>query len=447
MEYKLSRFNYVTESKDGEMILYNSYYGTESICKVSSEQKDTVAKVLKQNSFENIDPDVIEKLKKGGFLVDINCDEDQMLKFLYINKVNSGYLSLCILPTEQCNYRCQYCFESFKRGRMPESVQNGIIDYVEKNIRNYKGLNIDWFGGEPLVAMDIIEKMSERFIEICKKNRVPYVANVTSNGYLLTLNNFKKLYKYHVRDYTITIDGIRETHNEQKPLAGGGETFDRVIQNLLDIKENVKSNFFHVNIRTNFTMKIYEKMEEFVDFYYERFHGDRRFTFLARPAGDWGGDAVKEIKENLCTIENFDKVLEKMTEFPKQLDYGTQFQALNPGSSMCLFTDINTFLIDSEGTIRKCSCLLDLDENRIGKVADDGSVQIDFSEKAKWVNFCDADEKCRECFFAPACLGNACPATTSLFHKPDEECTVYEKVHIDKVLQLYVKFHEVEVLV
>ena len=79
------------------------------------------------------------------------------------------FMQLTIMPTEQCNFRCIYCYESFEKGKMTKQIADAIVIYIEKNISNYKGIKIDWFGGEPLLAMDIIEYISDKVIAICKK--------------------------------------------------------------------------------------------------------------------------------------------------------------------------------------------------------------------------------------------------------------------------------------
>ena len=62
-------------------------------------------------------------------------------------------MSLVIMPTEKCNFKCKYCYETFRKGKMSPAVQDAIINYVKKNIRNHTELAVIWFGGEPLEAL------------------------------------------------------------------------------------------------------------------------------------------------------------------------------------------------------------------------------------------------------------------------------------------------------
>ena len=447
MGYKASKFNFFTETTSGDIIIFNTYRGIDSIRKISSTKKDYFINLLRSEKIASDNSELFRSLFDRGFLVDENCDEDQRLRLLYLNGINNGTLNLLILPTEQCNFRCIYCYEDFKRGRMSDEIQNAIIKYVKANIHNYRGLNVSWFGGEPLLALDIIKSLSEKFIDICKNHRIPYTSGITSNGYLLNAKTFKELYDLKVLSYNITIDGTKETHNQQKPLANGQESFDTVINNMIDIKNNVKNNFFKVNIRTNFTKEIRKNLQDYVDYFYSKFGEDKRFSFLARPAGDWGGSTVKNFSDNLLQEEDsFSGVFEDFLKYDKTLNYTTHLDFLNPCGSFCIMSRINSFLIDSEANIRKCSCSLDDDRNIIGKLENNGNMLLDIDAMAKWVDFYSPDGKCKNCFFAPACLNNSCLAIKVLNRNSNNECHVYEKKYLRLILKLIDKTDEIEVL-
>jgi len=76
---------------------------------------------------------------------------------------------------------------------MKRSVIDSIVKYVNNMIKpTTEYLNISWFGGEPLLAINIIRSLSLSFLSICKENNINYYANIVTNGYLLT----KKLLIY-----------------------------------------------------------------------------------------------------------------------------------------------------------------------------------------------------------------------------------------------------------
>ena len=446
MFYKPSKFNFYTETNCGDIIVFNTYKGVQSIYKINNKRKEDVINILNSKSVLGDDNELNQTLYQKGFLVPDECDEDQRLKLMYLSNMNDRILKLVILPTEQCNFRCKYCYENFNRGKMSKEIQNSIINFVKANIHKYNGLNVSWFGGEPLLALDVIQFLSESFIDICRKLKKPYTSNITSNGYLLTADTLIKLYNLKILTYTITIDGIRETHNKQKPLANGKDTFDTVISNMLDIKQNVKYKFFNIIIRTNFTKEIYNHIQQYIGFFYDRFNDDKRFSFFARPAGDWGGSTVKGIAESLFTEDSFNEVFKSIINSDKSLNYNYHLKFLQPCGSICVMSSINSFLIDSEGNIRKCSCDLDNEKNIIGKL-EDGKMNLDVDAYSKWVDYYDPKEECNNCFFAPACLNNSCLANKVLHRNQNITCQVYEKKYLGYILKLYDNVENIEVLV
>jgi uncharacterized protein len=326
---------------------------------------------------------------------------------------------------------------------MRDEIINAIIKYVRINILKYTGLRVSWFGGEPSLEIDTICKMSETFLEICKKTKRAYWANITSNGYLINNDNFERLYKAHVFHFQITIDGIQRTHDSQRILTGGEGSFTQIIKNLIDIKNNKRFTHWNITIRTNFSKTIYDVIDEYIDYYYELFNDDSRFSFLFRPAGDWGGTVVKGYKENMLDNNGLSQVLEKMLNNNKLLNIERHLSFLNPGGSMCIAGMKNTFLIDSKGGIRKCSCHLDDDRNLIGQVSINGNFEIDKRKMNEW-SFFELEKKCEECDFLPACINNACPANYVLKRGDTKECHVYEKCCLDYILKIINRQGKVE---
>lgn len=440
--YKPSKFNYFTKNKENCILAYNSFKG--SFVKISNENAITFIKWLDKTS---LDEDSIEfnKLKDKGFFILENEDEDEKINLLYSYAQSNKILSLIILTTEQCNFRCTYCYEEFKRGKMSLELQNAIVKFVKRNIHSYAGLDISWFGGEPLLGMDVIENLSNEFIKICKSMKRSYTAGITTNGYLLDLETFKKLLKYNVLRYQITIDGLGETQNKQKPLKGGGETFDVVIDNLKSIKNNVKTGRFVFTIRTNFTLEMYNEIDKYIEFYNELLGDDQRFQFLIRSVGDWGGDRVKDISDNLMDTNNISKMFEKFINADKTLNYNTHKELISPLGSVCYASQKDCFIIDADGNIRKCTCNLeDMTNNNIGKLNNKGYMEVDEYKLSQWIFREHRNKSCNNCFYLPACLGNNCPSCNNIYNC-DLTCP-NEKLNIDSILRLLDRNNQFELI-
>ena len=103
-----------------------------------------------------------------------------------------------------------------------------------------------WFGGEPLLAVDVIEGLSKRLISLAEEYHAGYEAEIVTNGYLMDRKNIEILERCRVKKCQITIDGIGDANDATRHLAGGGPTFDRIIRNIRE-----KRIPFQVSIRQN----------------------------------------------------------------------------------------------------------------------------------------------------------------------------------------------------
>ena len=415
MKYKSSMFNYVFESGE-EMILLNTMHGISSACRVREEDCEKV-KTLLQGEKAGVEIDPEEKIEKSliekGFLVLEEKNEKAEREAVYsrIASGQGGQLRLIILPTEQCNYRCKYCYESFTKGKMSEETEKAIIKYIRKYISKYSSLRISWFGGEPLLALDVIERISTKVMEICKKARRPYTADMTTNGYLLTLETFRKLLSWNVLGYQITIDGVKEIHDNKKPLADGRGTFDVVTNNLRMIRQEVKSSTYSITVRSNVTSDALVSMDEFTGFFQEMVGDDPRFSFFLRPAGDWGGEnRLSEMVQGRIDESQIGCVYRNFAKNGSSLNIDTHRGFYNQGGCMCYACNINCLVISSDGDIRKCTCDLDSEEYSIGKLLPSGEMDIDQEKHSRWFgNVTRFSEKCDECAFSPICFAACCP--------------------------------------
>ena len=77
-----------------------------------------------------------------------------------ILSLDPSSLNLFLFSTEHCNFRCTYCYEDYKIGRMMPEVVSGIKNLLHHRYKTLKMLQISWFGGEPLLAKNVIFEIS-----------------------------------------------------------------------------------------------------------------------------------------------------------------------------------------------------------------------------------------------------------------------------------------------
>lgn len=117
------------------------------------------------------------------------------------------------------------------------------------------------------MGMDVISYMSQKIIEICKRAKKTYMAGITTNGYLLTPTNIQTLLNLKVYNYFVTLDGLSDTHDNQRIFANGEPTFEKITENLRYLRHHVKFRYLNVCIRTNVTKSILDNLDAYLSFY------------------------------------------------------------------------------------------------------------------------------------------------------------------------------------
>lgn len=430
--YRPSRFNVITETDSNELIIYNSYTG--AIALFEKKEGEEVRHILTKKQVPQ--GSLLELLIDQGFLVSDDIDEKRRATFLHQTMHRKDSLHLVLLPTEACNFRCTYCYEDFPRGKMTEKAKQGLINYIKKEARFLRQLTISWYGGEPLLADDVINELSDEFLQVAKEHDIDYSAEITTNGYLLTKEKFQQLLNNGIRQFMITIDGIAEEHNMRRKLANGDGSFKTIIENLSTIK-NLAGDF-EITIRTNFDEESLETLPLFISEMKQIFQIDQRFKLFFRPIARWGGE-----NDDCLPICDQRTVDQKIWEFSElAIDEGLPISSivagsLQPTASVCYAAKPNSFIVASDGSLYKCTLAFGDDDNKIGSLNEDGTMLINYDKLAKWTTSGEeTDEHCQACFFRPACQGNHCP----YYRKTTGErpCS-HEKRQIKKVLKLIVK--------
>ncbi len=400
--YKPSMFNRIVK-KDQSIVLYNSFGGTGSILHVSEDKVKRIVEWLsKEREYDNDNSD-FQLLSQYGYLVPANFDEKNLRRFRYMQQVTTNRLHLVVHTTKACNFRCSYCYMDFEPEMMRPQIQQGVVNYIRKTIQKFKSVRISWFGGEPLLGMNVIENISKPVIDICRSQKKPYSSLITTNGYNLTPENIEKLISYHITHIAVTIDGNKELHDSQRPLADGSPTFERIVDNLKYIRDHVKSHTLTVSIRTNVTQKHMAQLDDYYRFFNDTFGSDHRFSLFIRPVADYGGIRVKSMKDFL--VHDMHTVYDRISCLQDRIKFFPNFIDLEMGGYTCTARHLHKYTVGCDGAISKCDeSLLE----PIGQLYSNGYMEINEDEHAKWIIGVSRKE-CEDCFFSGSCFMELCP--------------------------------------
>ncbi len=403
VSYFPSRYNFLTKYNNN-LLLYNSLSG-KIICLQNAPISDL--KFLEDDKKINLGQksSLVKTLHKYRFIYSNEDEEREQVSAIYKNCIESKELFLEILPTEQCNFRCSYCYESYCSKGMDQTSIHNLIEFVEEKISGCTALRIAWFGGEPMLELNTIEILSEKFIAICKREKIPYYASMTTNGYFLQLDKWERLKKCRIFDYQISVDGLANVHNNQRFLANGEGTWEMIINNLKSFRDQINSSIFSLMIRINITKPIYDDRLNTLKYFQKEFSKDKRFHFFFHLAEDWGNANDANVKEKFCGTEEFYTVIEQAAKLGLKMPVFKFF--LTPGSRVCFAAKKNSYVITPEGAIRKCSLRLNDENNKIGNVNIKEELKLNPYQK----KYCSNKKVvCAECKKLPICFGAVCPS-------------------------------------
>lgn len=228
---KLSIYNVPLAGAE-EVALYNTLHG--GFACLSVDEYDSLSDI------DAMTPDMRQTLYENGFLVDDDFDELAFIEYQYRKtQFSAETLSLTIAPTLQCNLKCSYCYESERQGVLGEEDIAAIVLFAEDMLRakRYKKMQVNWYGGEPVLVFDQIVDWSKRFIEVCDLAGVEYGAHIITNGTLLTERHVNRFSDCRISNAQITIDGWGTTHDQRRPMKNGCSSFETVVSAALALGE------------------------------------------------------------------------------------------------------------------------------------------------------------------------------------------------------------------
>lgn len=375
---------------------------------------------------------IIERFSKRGIIA--NFDERAALEVMGRAACALPHgIGLTICPTMGCNFDCPYCFEDHFAGKMSPEVQDDVVALVERMLdaSGAKDISLSWFGGEPLLAPDVIESLSARLIALAEERGGKYFAGIITNGYLLTQDIVDMLARCKVSSAQVTIDGMGATHDATRRLAGGGPTFERITKNLRELKIP-----FRVSVRHNVhegNRGEMDELEAFVKALAEE-SGNNIKYYPAPVSGSSVADERGEQVGLLCGT--------KASEVGVRQEAG-RFRSGR--GSYCGANSIWSVGIDEKGNLQKCWESVDKPALSFGTAHDwDPADPLSTASKpdnlTMYLNTaCPVpDDECRECVWLPMCVGG-CPHQRLFYGR---QCVAFRDNPEAYVLALHARIGE-----
>lgn len=269
-QYKLGGYNIVLDTCSGSVhsvddVAYDmiAMYGKEDDGRIIAAMKEKYA-----DRSDVTDSDLkdclsdIEALVNAGKLF----SEDAYEQLAYDYKNNSNVIkALCLHIAHTCNLNCSYCFASQgkyhgDRALMTFEVGKQAFDFLIANSGTRKNLEVDFFGGEPLMNFEVVKQLVAYARSIEKEKGKNFRFTLTTNGVLLD-DDVTDFLNREMNNVVLSLDGRKEVHDHFRRDYAGNGSYDRIVPNFQRFVEKrggkgyyVRGTYTHEN--TDFTNDI-----------------------------------------------------------------------------------------------------------------------------------------------------------------------------------------------
>jgi uncharacterized protein len=263
---------------------------------------------------------------------------------------------------------------------MRRDVIDGVKALISRRVKNIDWLQINWFGGEPLLALKIVREISLHIHEEVLNSGVHFSANMTTNASLLNEATFRELALLGVTQYQISLDGDEETHNRTRISASHTGTFDQIWANLCAMSA-AKDVPGKIILRVHYSPDTWRELPPLIDKINEHFADDDRFAVYFKSLERLGGPNDHRLRTaNEVSKSAISRTLEQRLLHPSMA-----YRLANGGQYVCYAAKGNSFAVRANGRINKCTVALKDAINDIGVLRPDGSVEIDNDLWRNWL--------------------------------------------------------------
>ncbi|MBS5140925.1 MAG: thioether cross-link-forming SCIFF peptide maturase [Clostridium sp.] len=270
-QYKLNGYNIVLDVYSGSVHVVDDV-AYDIIGMYEGHTKEEITEAILEKYADN--PEVtaeeiadilegVEELKKTGKLFTEDLYADIAANF---KMKNNDIKALCLHVAHTCNLTCDYCFASQgkyqgERALMSFEVGKQALDFLIANSGSRRNLEVDFFGGEPLMDWDVVKQLVNYARSVEKEHNKNFRFTLTTNG-LLVDDDVIEFANKEMHNVVLSLDGRKEVHDRLRRTVGGHGSYDVIVpkfQKFVQSRNNtgyyVRGTYTHDNI--DFTKDIF----------------------------------------------------------------------------------------------------------------------------------------------------------------------------------------------
>ena len=263
-QYKLNGYNIVLDTCSGAVHVVDEVaYDMIAAFKEKTEEEIVAEMLAKYGDREDVtEEDLhlcmedIRTLVKMGKLYTEDTFEDMAGKF----KERSGNVvkALCLHVAHTCNLNCSYCFASQgkyhgDRALMSFEVGKRALDFLIENSGKRRNLEVDFFGGEPLMNWDVVKQLVQYARSVEKEHNKNFRFTLTTNGMLIDEDVIEFANK-EMSNVVLSLDGRKEINDLKRVDYAGNGSYDRIVPKFKQLVESrggkgyyMRGTFTHAN--------------------------------------------------------------------------------------------------------------------------------------------------------------------------------------------------------
>lgn len=393
VSYRLMKY-VIRVDCEGKVLLHNSV--TRQLVELNQEEQNAINR---SDSQQLTYSSSIKELVESHFLVPELFDEHQqvegmryILRRLEGNHSSKHITKYTILTTTACNARCYYCFEhGVESVTMSPQTADDVVEFINAHSGNERAVHITWFGGEPTLASDRIDQISEGL----RKRGIEYFSDMTTNGYLFDKEMVDRARNlWNLKYLQICFDGLEVNHNRIKSYVGARDNpYQRTFRNIgLLLEEGIR-----VGLRMNFDINNYQDFEGLVQEAAKRFPGNSNLSVYAFPV-------IGEYKDTTGHIYHgnrdwFEKKIAELNEYSRQQHMYHERQRLPFMKHHCCDAENDEAItVLPDGNLVRCCQCLGVDQ-LVGNIWEGITNHETYQA---WKKYADYDN-CRDCVYFPSC--------------------------------------------
>lgn len=417
-QYKNNGYNIVMDVNSGSVHVVDDIV-YDIIALYEENDADSIKKklsgVYSENDIEEA-LEEIEELKEAGQLFTEDTYKDLVIDFKNRKTVVKA---MCLHIAHDCNLACRYCFAEEgeyhgRRALMSLEVGKKALDFLIENSGNRRNLEVDFFGGEPLMNWDVVKELVRYGRSKEKEYDKNFRFTLTTNGVLLD-DEVMEFVNKEMSNVVMSLDGRKEINDKMRPFRNGKGSYDLIVpkfQKLADSRN--QTNYY---IRGTFTRNNLDFSNDVIEYADLGFKQMSIEPVVADPDEPY---ALRE--EDIPKIlEEYDKLaVEYIKRYKENRGFNFFHFMIDLKQGPCVLkrmagcgSGTEYLAVTPWGDLYPCHQFVGQEEFLLGNVFD-GITNTAVRDEFKLCNVY-AKDKCKECFAKFYCSGG-CAANSYKFH-------------------------------